>query len=236
MLQLPAYQPHLCRLHMERLWEEWEQAELRQRLPGHGIAFAMSCGLATVRHASVVPCWITRRYMFVYLHDILYLRAKTGCISLLCCGWWSCPIWCLACVLIGPLPVLCPLLAMVTELEITVLPLKWAFGIHSAPAFSPLCLPVLSFLQAASRSRGFCFLNTMSQSSHVTSAWTLWRPPLARGHWCPCFVVILLSLIAQEPTDVTEYNDMSCDQIWMCIRSCITVTGGTLSVKEMDRE
>lgn len=146
MLQLPAYQPNLCRLHMERLWEEWEQAEFRQRLPGHSIAFAMSCGLATVRHASVVPCWITRRYMFVYLHGILYLRAKTGCISLFCCGWWSCPIWCLACVLVDPLPVLCPLLAMVTELEITVLPLEWAFGIYSAPAFSPLCLQVLSFL------------------------------------------------------------------------------------------
>lgn len=63
------------------------------------------------------------------------------------------------------LPFPCPLLALVTELEITVLPLEWAFELHSGPAFSSLLcgLPVL-FPASHFKAQGFLLLNTMSNS------------------------------------------------------------------------
>lgn len=47
---------------------------------------------------------------------------------------------------------------MVTELEVTVLPLEWAFGISSASAFSPLCLPVTLFPTSCFEVQGFLLL------------------------------------------------------------------------------
>lgn len=91
MLQLPTHQPNLCRLHMERLREGWEQSEFRWRLAGHSIALAVPCGPATVRHVSVVPCWVTRSKIYVCISTFTFcipeLRQVT---SLFCCGRWLC--------------------------------------------------------------------------------------------------------------------------------------------------
>lgn len=72
MLQLLTHQSNLCGLHVERPQEERQQPEFRRRLPGHGIAFAVPCGPAAVRHVSVVPCWVTRSKIHVCISTFTF--------------------------------------------------------------------------------------------------------------------------------------------------------------------
>lgn len=107
----------------------------------------------------------------------------------------------------------CPLLALVTELEITVLPLEWAFGLHSGPAFSSLLcrLPAL-FPASHLKAQGFLLLNTMSNSlldlspaetSSGQGATNVFTLSHLRGR---SDYVVPKTL---EPIDLTESSDMT---------------------------
>lgn len=104
------------------------------------------------------------------------------------------------------------MLALVTELEITVLPLEWAFGLHSGLVFSSLLcrLPVL-FPANHFKAQGFLLLNTMSNSlldlspaetsgQGATSVFTLSHLRGQSNYVAPK---------TQEPIDLTETSDMT---------------------------
>lgn len=104
---------------------------------------------------------------------------------------------------------------MVTELEITVLPLEWAFGVHSCPAFGPLLPPSALFPMSCFEVQGFLLLKhyvplfsldlnmssaETSSGQEATSVLTLSSLP---GQ---CDSVVLDT---QEPIDLAESSDMA---------------------------